>query len=749
MQQRLRMKPIYFFVLQALACIGHANAAVLAAAPDALVTDADAANLPQIVEILGQGQSRQVQNISRSDMLKAVPGTSALKSLEKLPGVNFQSADPFGAYEWSTRFSIRGFNQNQLGFTLDHIPLGDMSYGNNNGLHISRAISSENVGRVAVSQGAGAIGTASTSNLGGTVQFVTLDPAQERATTFAQTVGSENSARTFVRFDSGVLDTGTKFYLSATRQRADKFKGSGAQDQDQVNAKFVHAFGDHVLSGFYNYSDRKEVDYQDMSLEMIQRLGANWDNYAPDFARALAAAKGTYSGAVNSLDDAYYEASGLRKDALGALSLDLKLAPTTSLKTSVYHHGNRGQGHWYTPYVKTSDAVPLSIRTTEYSIGRDGIVSDLSWELGQHTLNAGFWGERSLHSLTRNYYAVTDGADTNHFLSGPFRTDFKQQFTTTTTQFYVEDNVSLMDNRLKINAGFKSPKVAIEAVSLVGTRAAGTIVAQKTFLPQIGATFRLSQNDEVFASASQNMRAYQPGVGGPFSQSQATFAAGTPNLKPEMSVTAELGLRFKRDALQGSVALYHADFSDRVLSVATCAGIVGCPSTFVNVGKVETNGLESIAVWKLAREWSWFNAYTFNNSQYKSNYLDGTTTVAITGKQVVDAPRNTFSTELTYENATWFTRVGGKFTDKRYYTYTNDANVPSMWIGALSAGVKLPSFAMLKEVSLQLNVTNLFDKRYVSTIGSNGYQAKDPSGTAQTLLTGAPRQAFLTLSGKL
>ena len=151
MHQRFRMKPIYLLVLQALACYAHA------------ADTAPAMDAPQIIEVMGQGQSRQVQNISRSDMMKAVPGTSPLKSLEKLPGVNFQSADPFGAYEWSTRISIRGFNQNQLGFTLDGIPLGDMSYGNNNGLHISRAISSENVGRVAVSQGAGALATASTN----------------------------------------------------------------------------------------------------------------------------------------------------------------------------------------------------------------------------------------------------------------------------------------------------------------------------------------------------------------------------------------------------------------------------------------------------------------------------------------------------------------------------------------------------------------------------------------------------------
>src|SRR5450830_1205008 len=216
--QKLPLKPLTLLVLQALACSAQAADSV---APEA--EPVAAAML--VVEVTGTGQSRQVQNITRADLVKAVPGSSPLKALEKLPGVSFQSADAFGAYEWSTRISIRGFNQNRLGFTLDDIPLGDMSYGNNNGLHISRAVSSENIGRVAVSQGAGALGTASTSNLGGTVQFFTLAPSDEQGATFAQTVGSDSTSRTFVRLDSGLLSDGTKLFISGTRQRADKWKG--------------------------------------------------------------------------------------------------------------------------------------------------------------------------------------------------------------------------------------------------------------------------------------------------------------------------------------------------------------------------------------------------------------------------------------------------------------------------------------------------------------------------------------------
>lgn len=122
---------------------------------------ADSAN--NEIVVLGSGQTRQVQELSTQELTILASGTSPLKAIEKLPSVNFQSADAFGNYEWSTRVTIRGFSQNQLGFNLDGIPLGDMSYGNANGLHISRAISPENIGVTRVSQGSGSIAAQSTN----------------------------------------------------------------------------------------------------------------------------------------------------------------------------------------------------------------------------------------------------------------------------------------------------------------------------------------------------------------------------------------------------------------------------------------------------------------------------------------------------------------------------------------------------------------------------------------------------------
>jgi iron complex outermembrane receptor protein len=108
-----------------------------------------------------------------------------------------------------------------------------------------------------------------------------------------------------------------------------------------------------------------------------------------------------------------------------------------------------------------------------------------------------------------------------------------------------------------------------------------------------------------------------------------------------------------------------------------------------------------------------------------------------------------FKSEIAFDNQAYFARLGANYTDKRYYTYLNDNSVDAYTVFNLGVGYHQKTLGGFKEVSVQLNVNNLFDKHYISTIGSNGFVTSDPNGTNQTLLTGAPRQAFLTVSAKL
>ena len=48
-----------------------------------------------------------------------------------------------------------------------------------------------------------------------------------------------------------------------------------------VNVKGVLPVGDGQIDGWFSHSDRREQDYQDMSLGMLDRLGYGSDNTFP------------------------------------------------------------------------------------------------------------------------------------------------------------------------------------------------------------------------------------------------------------------------------------------------------------------------------------------------------------------------------------------------------------------------------------------------------------------------------------
>lgn len=705
------------------------------------------------ISVIGRGETRQVQRITAKDMKTLPPGASPLKVLEKLPGVHFESADSYGNYEWSTRISLRGFNQTHLGFTLDGIPLGDMSYGNNNGLHISRALISENLGGAELASGIGALGTASTGNLGGTVQFYSSDPAPEYGVTVAQTVGSDSTYRTYGRLDTGDHH-GFAMYLSAESAKADKWKGDGEQKQFQFNGKAVYNFGDSKIGALLTTSKRNETDYQDLSWDMLKRLGWNWDNYAPNWQAAVNAAK-TQCGAtyVYTCDDAYYAGRGLRNDSVTSLFGDFALAEGVRLKTTAYHHENRGQGHWFTPYQAsfpgTAEETPISIRTTEYGINRSGLMASLEWTLGNNLLQAGAWGEDSKHTVQRNFYFISGPVNDSYFLHNPDIRKFYQRYNTQTRMFYLQDSITLLDGRMHIDVGVKSPHTTTTSTSVLGSYANGRLKAGKGVLPQLGLGYKLDDHNELFASYAQNIAAFQAGISGPLATTQVAFDTFGGKLKPEESSTLEAGYRHGDDLFEGSLAVYTVKFKNRLLSIAQCtSGIQGCPSAYANVGAVNSRGAEATFILKPMQGLRWYNTLSYNKSTYADDYTDGATLVPVKGKTTVDSPKLLFSTELGYAVNGWDLRLAGNYTAKRYYTYLNDNSVPGYWLFNASAGYDFGKTGFMQDLRVALNVTNLANKHYFGTIGSNGFVASDAGGYFATMQAGAPRQGMLTVTAK-
>ncbi len=720
------------------------------------------------IVVLGQGQTRQVQELSTAELTIHASGTSPLKAIEKLPSVNFQSADAFGNYEWSTRVTIRGFNQNQLGFTLDGIPLGDMSYGNHNGLHISRAITPENIGITRVSQGSGAISTQSTNNLGGTLEFFSLDPKDALGVTASGSYGSANTFRGFARIGIGSED-GLRGYTSIQYQNGDKWKGDGQQRTLMINAKAVAPLGGGAeLDGYISYSDRAEQDYQDLSLGMIRRLGLNWDNFGPSgYATAvlvgdvgantgytgttpLNPAAGTvYPGLIGSTggnaDDAYYDASGLRKDTLASLGLTIPVGEAGKFAVKGYYHENDGQGTWGSPYVNSPTGVPMALRTTEYDIKRKGAFASYTAEYGAHAIKIGGWYEKNDFIQSRRFYAyesrTNPGRDHRDFQTGPFFTQWSIALETDTIQYYVSDDITLGD--LKVSIGWKGYTVDSTAFALVNgtgpTRlATGEIQTKDWFQPHVGLNYKLGNGLEAFAGFSQVTRAFQAAATtGPFSTTQASFDAFQDELRPESSDTFEGGLRYNTGIFNAVLAAYYVNFHNRLLVIASGSPIVGAANALRNVGDVRAVGLEAAVDVKLPMGFGAFASYSYNDTTYRQNV--GAQLIA--GKTVVDAPKHLARAEFNYDSDSFYGRIGVNYMSKRYFTYTNDQSVPGRALVDATLGYRL-DIGQRQPIELQLNAVNLFDKAYVATVGSGGFGF---SGDRQTLLAGAPRQVFATL----
>lgn len=713
-----------------------------------------AATVGEDVVVLGQGQSRQVQTVSAKAMEKLTGGSSPLRSLGRLPGVNFDSSDAHGTYEAATQLSIRGFLTDQMGFTLDGVPLGNMQYRNNNGLSINRALLSENNGTATLSQGSGALGTASTSNIGGTVDFTSIDPTAKFGIDLEQSYGSANSWRTFVRMNSGDLSWGGRLALSYAHDRQGKWRGWGKQVQDQINLKYVQPLGDSVKSTtFLDMIDRREDDYNDVSLARLKTYGYDFDNI-PTYALAEQLATITQNGGTPpapyvSADDSVYQGGGVRRDLLAYEKLDYQLGARLSGFTTGYIHLDKGIGTWADPYDPTPAAYggsPISVSALRYDIDRKGVISRLKFKAGDHKIEGGIWYERNAFNQGSYLYGLQAGvapSEFQQFYTNPFKTNFYNQYVTQTVQLDISDTWQAT-SKLRLNAGVKGVVSTNHAHSVVSTKPIdGSIKAQNWFLPTAGVLYTLDGRNELFADYTRNMAAFVASTSsGPFSSSsQAGFDYIRSDLKPEMTDTFEIGYRLHSRDLQLSLTGYYVKFTNRLLASSISATVVGNQNVLQNVGSVSSRGAEAAANWKFAPHWSLYGSWAYNDATYDDNVHPlGGATIATKGKQVVASPKHVGNAELNYDDGTLWGGVSAHYRSARYYSYLNDAKLPGAVNVNLSAGYR---FSRLLDV--QLNVTNLFNKQYIASTGTAGFVTSDPNGTYTTLQTAAPRQVFGTV----
>jgi iron complex outermembrane receptor protein len=265
-------------------------------------------------------------------------------------------------------------------------------------------------------------------------------------------------------------------------------------------------------------------------------------------------------------------------------------------------------------------------------------------------------------------------------------------------------------------------------------------------LPNIGLSYTFPGNHTFYVS-------YAEGLAAP--RTDQLYTAGVDlngakvvlsDVRPETTKAWDLGYRFRTPNMILSTALWQNDFSNRIVS--SFDPDLGF-SVDRNVGDVKLWGWDFQVGWTASEKFSLYGSLSYTHSELQDDLLVGLartnqptgctvgTNCSIEindqlflptkGKALVETPEWMAGLRAQY-NATDYLSFGlqTKWVDKRYATDMNDEAVNGYNVTDLDIRYDMPWFND-KGAYVQLNVTNLFDEEYFSTI-SSGNAAKTIPG---------------------
>jgi iron complex outermembrane receptor protein len=109
---------------------------------------------------------------------------------------------------------------------------------------------------------------------------------------------------------------------------------------------------------------------------------------------------------------------------------------------------------------------------------------------------------------------------------------------------------------------------------------------------------------------------------------------------------------------------------------------------------------------------------------------------------------------LQYTEGPFMAALSGKYVAKRYTTLVNDEFLDAYQTFDFDAGYRLPSSGWVKSPTIRLNVTNLFNKKYLlANSGSGGsitttLDSTVKGGGTPSYYVGAPRFASVSLTAE-
>ena len=752
--------------------------------PTPVSANADEARELDTVIVVGQQQTYSSAESTEAMALQQAPVTSVLAQIDNLPGVQVQEGDAFGFDDWSTGVAVRGFQNNlgeqQVGITIDGMPNGGSNYGG--GAKANRYIDTQNAGAIEVSQGTADIASRTNDALGGTLNFTTQNPLDERRVRVSASLGDFDSQRFYGRYDSGFLsDNKTKFWVSLSTQSAtDHVNQSADNSRDHMAAKLqTEQFGIDWTS-YLAYDDTHENNYQRLFSPADFAANPNSDGLTAEWT------------GIPYIDQLYRKAWGtLRTNTFFYLKGEKEVFDGFKVDAGVYRHDNDGRGDWVPQYVVNvgqygTSTVPLvtftdpagspltptpgcvssitypyggagpeydpacfpansipvsSYRHTHYQKERTGAYADFEWQtpIGQtvdNTLRGGLWYEDATRYEYRDWHKLIDsrvGADYDYTA---YWVQYNREFPQSTFKWYLEDVVKVSDFSFRL--GMKQFSNEIERADNFAPNDAALnfkVSTDSDVLFSGGAAWTPSAVPglEVFAGYAENFKAI------PDTVLEVLAPGGTPD--PETSENSEVGVRYSGQRFRGSLVYFDSTFDNRLLAVAnqTVNGIDYLEASnggYINGGGIESSGFEASGEFRATDNLSFFASYTgisdanilgsgivTQDAATGLTVLDsnGNIVSTVVGNQVPGIAKNMAVVSADYTDGNFFAGLSTKWVDDRFVDVGNTWTAEGYYDADLYAGISGEAISDdLSNLDFRLTVNNLFDGDWLAGISGGG-----------------------------
>ncbi|HEU4853550.1 MAG TPA: TonB-dependent receptor [Telluria sp.] len=719
--------------------------------------------------------------ITAEELEKQRPTGNAYEALEMLPAVNSYNYDATGLFGGG--LTLRGFNSDQIGATINGVPVNDSGSFS---VYPQEYVDQENTCSQFVTQGSTDVDSPQVGATGGNFGINTCNPEKNQRLRLMQTIGQLDMYKTFVRYDSGLMaDNRSRMFISGSRAEADKWKGKGGAKREHIDAGFNYDWDKfNYIHSTILWNEALNHNINSLTLKELNEKG-----YFYDFSETFPGHKTPRSGQADvdvAPNPAFYGLSANPfRNAIFSATGRFRLADNLDLKVLPYMwygFGNGGLGQKLTgertfldPVTfkntagvdlngdgDTLDTVIMANNSVTKTY-RPGITSSINWSVANHEILGGFWYERARHGQTGTMVPVTNnGFPIDYYLQKgqvrradghPYQS--RDWYTISTAwQFFLQDTIGLMDDKLKINIGLRTPYINRDFTGFASEGSTSpTYKIEREYhdvLPQLGARFRITNDDQLFASIAKNMKAPPNFVFD--TRNNVRFINGVPTLvgnpKEETSYNTDIGYRRQTDKFIATFTAYFIDFRDRQ---ATAFDAVSNSSSYINVGDVRNHGFEIELGNTPINGWSFYGSLGYSDSEIRDNLeVRSGVFVPTAGKQMINTPKKKASLSAEYQTGSLWARLKMKSTSRQASTMTNDEWAPGYTTFGIDGGYTFANWGAFKRPKLTVNVSNITNKQYRNAASNTTVAAANYPGwtgsTSHRYYLGAPRFASVTLS---